>query len=329
MAVQVSAILPGVALAALVAASAQLAHGMPALAMLSPLILAVVIGMAFTAAAPAVAGTHAGLMFCQKRLLRLAIVLLGFQVTTDQLSAIGLSGLSVAALSLASTFVFTLALGRVMGIDRRLAGLIAAGTSICGASAIAAASSVNRAREEDIAYAVAAITLFGTISMFAIPFLATAAGLDGHHLGLWAGSSIHEVAQAVGAAFQGGQEAGEVGTVAKLTRVALLAPVVLAVGWFARRNDGQESGAARMPIPWFLVAFIAVVAWNCTVGTSPQVKAIAAQATLLFLTLGLAAMGLQTNLGRLRTLGLKPAALALCASVFIACVSFALVMLIG
>ncbi|WP_236638439.1 YeiH family protein [Mangrovicoccus ximenensis] len=187
------------------------------------------------------AGVHAGLApgigFALKKLLRLAIVLLGLQLTLAQIGGIGPGGIAAIVLTLAATLAFTKAMGRVLGVEPRLAELIAAGTSVCGASAILACNTVTRGRDEDVAYAIACVTVFGSLSMILFPLLAGPLGLAPQDFGLWAGASIHEVAQVVGTAFAGGEAAGQTGTIAKLSRVILLAPVVLSLGLMARRRD--------------------------------------------------------------------------------------------
>eukprot|EP01035_Chromulina_nebulosa_P041542 gene41542-56203_t len=291
------------------------------------MILAVVAGMVYSNVLGTPAHAKAGIAFSQKRLLRFAIVLLGFQLTLGQVVSIGAGGVGIVALTLGSTFVFTITLGRLIGVDPKLAQLIAAGTSICGASAIVATNIVTDARDEDVTYAVASITLFGTVAMLGFPLLAPLLGLDQHAFGLWAGASIHEVAQVIGAGFQNGTQSGEIATVAKLTRVAMLAPMVIALGLMARRKTSGDQSAARPPMPWFVAAFIAVVALNSLVTVPAEVKPAIVLATTIMLTMGLAAMGLQADISQLRSRGLRPLALAFCAFLFIGSFSLMLVKL--
>lgn len=323
-----SALWPGIVLVGIVVGAAYSLREFPGLAIFSPMILAVIIGMVFANVVGVAPNTKTGIGFSQKSLLRFAIVLLGFQLTIGQVLSIGASGFGIVALTLAATFVFTITLARFLGVERRLAELIAAGTSICGASAIVATNAVTSARDEDVAYAVACITLFGTIAMLGYPLLALALGLDQHHFGLWAGASIHEVAQVIGAAFQNGPEAGEIGTVAKLTRVALLAPMVIALGLVVRR-DSSQGDAARPPLPLFVVGFVAVVLFNSFIGIPDTIRPTVSFVTTLILSMGLAAMGLHTNVSEIRSRGLRPLFLALSAFVFIAGFSLMLVKLVG
>ncbi|BCH08675.1 membrane protein [Mesorhizobium sp. 131-3-5] len=317
-------IIPGIVLVAMITAVAFSAHNVSGFALFSPMILTVVAGMVYSNVLGTPVHAKAGIAFSQKRLLRFAIVLLGFQLTLGQVVSIGAGGVGIVAATLGATFLFTVTLGRLIGVDRKLAQLIAAGTSICGASAIVATNIVTDARDEDVTYAVASITLFGTVAMLGFPLLAPLLGLDQHAFGLWAGASIHEVAQVIGAGFQNGTQSGEIATVAKLTRVAMLAPMVIALGLMARRGSRDQS-AARPPMPWFVAAFIAVVALNSLVTIPAEVKSAMALATTIMLTMGLAAMGLQADISQLRSRGLRPLALAFCAFLFIGGFSLMLV----
>ncbi|MER9337727.1 YeiH family protein [Mesorhizobium sp. M0293] len=317
-------IVPGVVLVAMITAVAFSARNVSGFALFSPMILAVVAGMIYSNVLGTPVHAKAGIAFSQRRLLRFAIVLLGFQLTLGQVVSIGAGGVGIVAATLGATFVFTITLGRLIGVDAKLAQLIAAGTSICGASAIVATNIVTDARDEDVTYAVASITLFGTVAMLGFPLMAPMLGLDQHAFGLWAGASIHEVAQVIGAGFQNGTQSGEIATVAKLTRVAMLAPMVIALGLMARRKSSGQA-AARPPMPWFVAAFIAVVALNSLVTVPAEVKSAMALATTIMLTMGLAAMGLQADISQLRSRGMRPLALAFSAFLFIGCFSLLLV----
>lgn len=319
---------PGVVLVAMIASVAFSARNLPGLMTFSPMILAVVVGIVFSNVVGTSVNTKSGIAFSQRRLLRLAIVLLGFQLTLGQVASIGIAGIGIVVATLVSTFLFTVIMGPVIGVDRKLTELIAAGTSICGASAIVATNIVTDARDEDVAYAVASITLFGTIAMLAYPLLAPLLNLDQWAFGLWAGTSIHEVAQVIGAGFQNGVQSGETATIAKLARVALLAPMVVALGFLARHNvEGKK--CARAPTPWFVVAFAAIVALNSVVDVPAGIRSTIGLVTTALLTMGLAAMGLQADISEIRSRGLRPLVLALTAFLFIACFSLAAIKLAG
>ncbi|WP_024507846.1 YeiH family protein [Bradyrhizobium sp. ARR65] len=320
---------PGVLLAGAIAVSAFLAHAVPGMTAFSPMILAIVLGMAFHnfIGTPAIA--KPGINFSLRRLLRIAIVLLGFQLTVGQVLDVGGRGLIIVAASLTATFLFTVWLGRLLKLDRKLTQLIAAGTSICGASAIIATNTVAEAHDEDVAYAVACVTVFGSVAMFTYPLLPRLLHLDPHAYGLWSGASIHEIAQVVAASFQNGQRAGEFGTIVKLARVMLLAPVVFALSIMQRLAAGRSAaGTARPPLPWFVLGFIGVVALNSAMRIPPEVSKEIALVTTFLLSVALAAMGLETDVSKIRAKGLRPALLGAISFLFIASVSLALIKLV-
>lgn len=308
-------VLPGLALCAAIALAAiglQRALGITAL---SPLILAMGLGMALRNLVPLPLHHLApGAGFCIRRLLRLAVILLGAQLTFAQVASLGWQGIVTVTACLALTFLFTLWMGRRLGIDPQLTQLIAAGTSVCGASAVIATNTVTRGSDEDVAYAIACVTVFGSLSMISYPLVLHLTQMAPQAYGLWSGATIHEVAQVMGTAFQGGDAAGQTGAIAKLGRVILLAPLILTLG--AATGRGKPS-TARAPIPWFVFGFLALVLvntlWPIPAALAQPVKT----ATTALMTLALAAMGLETDVRRLRAKGLKPLALGAAAWVFI------------
>ena len=310
-------VLPGLALTFGLAALALLIQRGLGIAGLSPLIVAMGLGMLVRNTIGPVRAAAPGIVFSLRRILRFAIVLLGFQITVSQVAAVGVTGLAIIVAVLVSAFIFTRAAGRALGVDAKLAELIAAGTAVCGASAVMACNTVTRAPDEDVAYAVACVTVFGSIAMLIMPMLAVPLALDPATYGFWVGSSVHEVAQVVAAAFAQGEVAGQSGTVAKLSRVILLAPLVLSLGYLAaRRNRDVASGSA--PVPWFVFGFIAMVAVNSLVSLPEGWHERIALATSFMLTVALAAMGLETDIRKLRLKGMRPLLLGAAASLFIA-----------
>jgi uncharacterized integral membrane protein (TIGR00698 family) len=321
---------PGLFLTAIVAAAAFALRQIPGVGTLSPMILAILLGIAFHNIVGTPTWAKAGVTFGLRRVLRAAIILLGLQLTIAQVIEVGGRGLLIIALTLVATFAFTVWTGRLLGVERKLAQLIAAGTSICGASAVIATNTVTEAHDEDVAYAVACVTIFGSIAMFTYPLLPGLLHLDPHAFGLWSGASIHEIAQVVAAAFQDGQKAGEFGTIAKLSRVMLLAPMVIALSLLARRSSTTPSAnTARAPMPWFVLGFIALVGVNSLVPISEEMRTIIVAVTTFMLSVALAAMGLETDISKLQAKGIRPALLGALAFLFIAGFSLLLIKIIG
>jgi uncharacterized integral membrane protein (TIGR00698 family) len=312
-------IIPGVVLVALVTAAAFGLRGLYFFAAVSPMMGAILIGVLFNNTIGCPDRARAGIVLCGKRLLRLAVALLGFQLTIWQVSSIEIGGIAAAGAVLALTFVFTIWLGRLLGIEKGLTMLIAAGTSVCGASAIAAMNDVSKSRDEDVSYAIAAITLFGTIAMFLYPILIGVLNLSPQAYGFWIGVSVHEVAQVVAAAFQGGDAAGQMGVVVKLTRVMMLAPLMLVVGaMISGRASASAPGGMGTVAPFFVIGFIGCMLINSFIDIPDVVHTSIIAATPVMLTASLGAIGLGTNIGHLRQRGLRPFLLAAAATLFIA-----------
>ena len=224
------------------------------LALVSPLLVALVIGV--VAANIAVARRrlpreHAA---TTRTLLRLGVVLLGLRLPLGDIVGLGIPGLTIIVVTVGATFAATCLFGDRLGIERGLVTLIAVGFSVCGAAAIAAVEGGIRRRAEDVALAVAMVTLFGSGMIVILPLIARAVGLSDRQTGVWAGASIHEVAQVIAAATTAGVMAVAVATTVKLGRVALLAVAYVAARH--RSGDGRAVAAAAPVLPWFVIGFL-------------------------------------------------------------------------
>jgi uncharacterized integral membrane protein (TIGR00698 family) len=323
-----SPVVPGLLLTAAIAATALAIRAGTGLTALSPLILSIIIGMLLRNSFTLPASVEPGIAFSLKRILRAGIVLLGLQVTVAQILSLGGAALAMVAVTLVATFLAIRLAGRLMGVDRKLTDLIAAGTSVCGASAIIAANTVVRGRQDHVAYAVACVTLFGSLSMLAYPLLAAPLGLDERAYGLWTGATVHEVAQVVAASFQSGEVAGQFGTISKLARVVLLAPLVMVLALAVRSGtDGPAKAAA--PMPWFVLGFIGMMLVNSVIDIPAEISGGMTTLTNFLLAMALGAMGLQANIGKLKAEGWRPLALGAFGWLFIAAFGYAMLKLSG
>jgi uncharacterized integral membrane protein (TIGR00698 family) len=321
-------VLPGLALTAAIAASTFVLRQAPGLAAFSPLILSIVIGTVLRNVAGVPASAKPGVHFALRRVLRLGIILLGLQLTFEQVVTVGARGLLVILATLVTSFAFTTLAGRVFGVDRKLTELIAAGTAICGASAVIATNTVTNAADEDVAYAVACVTIFGSAAMLLYPLMPGLLHLVPHAFGLWTGASIHEIAQVVAAAYQDGNAAGDFATIAKLSRVIMLAPLVMVLGVLTHRRAEDTGHGRRLPVPWFVFGFIALILLNSAVPLGERLKADISLLTSFLLSMALAAMGLETQIAKLCARGWRPFVLALAAALFIAGFSLILVKIV-
>jgi uncharacterized integral membrane protein (TIGR00698 family) len=330
-------IIPGLILSCTIAGVAFFISKMPYCTMLSPLILAIFLGMIFNNVVGTPKSFTPGVKFSLRRVLRLAIILLGLQLTASQVLSVGAPGLLVVVATLVATFIFTVWWGQKLGVDGKLSQLVAAGTSICGASAVIAANTAVDGSDEDVAYAVACVTVFGSLAMFIYPALPGILHMNPHEFGLWSGASIHEIGQVVAAAFQNGKESGDLATITKLARVMLLAPVVIVLGfvnsWVRTKSAAGYGGGsiqgtrARAPIPWFVFGFILVITINSFDLIPHGFRADLIKINVFLLSVALAAMGLEANFRKLMAKGLRPLALGASAWIFIALFSMALIKL--
>ncbi len=320
-------IVAGLLLTTGIAALATLLNQVSSLALMSPLILAVVIGIVIRNAKGVTPAMQPGITFSLKRILRLAVILLGLRISVGQIIDVGPVGLGIVTLTLGSSYGFTYWLGQRMGLKRSLSQLVAAGTSICGASAVVATGGVIQCSDEDVAYAVTIVTVFGSLSMLMYPAIDMVLHLPPDAYGIWCGASIHEVAQVVAAAFQMGGPSGDIAAITKLSRVVFLVPILLTLGFtsFRSRPSSGSLKLSQLPIPWFVLGFVVLVGLNSLNLFPADLKAVVIGSNKFLLTIALAAMGLETSLLKMRQTGLKPLYLGAASWLFISSVSFGLV----
>lgn len=307
----IQALLPGLLLTTLVAALALLIDGTSNLRLLNPLLTAVILGLVIRNTLGAPRRYQPGITFAMKRILRLAVILLGLKLSLAQVWDVGMTGLLVVVVSSVSTFCLTCWLGRKLHVNQRLTQLIAAGTSICGASAVVATNAVVESSEEDVAYAIALVTGFGTLAMLGYPLLLDLTQLSPSAFGLWCGASIHEVAQVVAASFQQSSLSGEIATITKLSRVLLIIPIVVTLSYQQPAARESTTGTSKgLPIPWFVLLFGVLVLGNSANLIPDAAKSVLLAGNQFLLCLSMAAMGLVTRFDSLTRIGLKPLYLA-------------------
>jgi uncharacterized integral membrane protein (TIGR00698 family) len=305
--------LNGVLFVALFAAAVTRIAELPAIAGLglSPLIVGIVAGALYGNALRdgLPASWAAGINFSARKLLRIAVAFFGLRVSLQEIAQVGLPGLTVSVLVVASTLAIgTWAGVKLMKLDRDTALLTAAGSAICGAAAVLAFESTLQSKPHQSAMAVGSVVLFGTLSMFLYPlaYHAGLLGLDATGLGLFFGGTIHEVAQVVGAASDISPQVTHIATIVKMTRVMLLVPVLLILGaWLARsaRHAAGGQGRRKVAVPWFALGFLALVVVN-SLDVLPQATVHTLNALDTFaLTMAMTALGIETRMAQIRAAG--------------------------
>lgn len=316
--------LPGIGLAGLIALLALGAgragwlqvHG------ISALTLAIALGMLVgNTVYPGIARAAAeGIAFSKQTLLRAGIVLYGLRLTFQDIANVGIAGVIIDSLVLSSTFALAWWAGtRVFGLDRKTAMLIGAGSSICGAAAVMAAGPVVRGRAEQVTVAVSTVVVFGTLAIFLYPALYH---LNAHYptlpvtparYGIYAGSTIHEVAQVVAAGRAVNDAAANTAVITKMVRVMMLAPFLIILSAYLSRHPEHapaHTSGRRIVIPWFALGFVAVAALNSLIALPRPLVASAITLDTFVLAMAMAALGITTHISAIRTAGIKPLGLA-------------------
>ncbi|MEO9148404.1 MAG: putative sulfate exporter family transporter [Burkholderiaceae bacterium] len=263
-------LMPGVAVAAAGTALAFIINRF--VPFLSPLTAGVLLGVVLANTGLLTSRITLGLSVSTRRLLRAGVVFLGLQLSLLDVIGLGVPLLAVVVVTVIFGFVVTRWVGERLGLSRDLSLLTAAGFSICGASAIAAMQGASDATEDEVATAIALVTIFGTVALFGWPMLQHVLLLGNEAYGAWAGASVHEVAQVVAAASPAGEESLATAVVVKLARVIMLAPLVAMVAYLARQRSkaDQTAGAKKLPlVPLFVLGFLAMVVVRTT-GVLPQ-----------------------------------------------------------
>jgi uncharacterized integral membrane protein (TIGR00698 family) len=291
----------------LVAGATAAALWINAVTNLSAGAIALVFGLCFGNISAGLGRAQVGLTFSSRRLLRVGVVLLGFRLSVSEL---GQSMNWFDALMVVSLVSLTLwGVGRVckaFGLSPDFGRLLGVGYAVCGVSAIAAVKPLTKAEEEEVAYAVGVVTLFGTLSMACYPVIGAIANLAPETFGWWAGSAIHDVAQVVATATMRGDEALETAVVIKLGRVALLGPILIFVSMKTRGRANSERSAAVKAIPLFVVGFILAVVARSIEILPIRILELLDDMRKIFLTAAMVGVGALVKLRSLASMGRGP-----------------------
>ncbi|MBC8508518.1 MAG: putative sulfate exporter family transporter [Anaerolineales bacterium] len=324
---------------------------------ISPVMIAIILGLGISALFQLPATLNPGFKFSVKKLLRLGIILLGIRLTIFDVFKLGSFGIPIVILCIVGALVFTTWINRRLNLPQRLGTLIAVGTSICGVTAIVATSPAIDAEEEESAYAVAVITVFGLFATIFYPYLANFI-FNAHAIkaGLFLGTSVHETAQVVGAAkiyadIFAQTLTLDVATVTKLVRNVFMAFVIPFMAYYYARQSpvedefkGEKTSILKL-LPMFILGFIAMAVFRSIgdAGINAGGEAFAlldgsAWKTLIatiknwaevLLVVALAGVGLGTNFRSVRALGIKPFIVGLGASLSVGLISYLAITLLG
>ena len=254
----------------------------------------------------------AGISFASKRVLRVGVALLGLRISIHDVLGLGLETVGFVTGGVILTIFVGIAIARLLGRGAAFGVLIGGATAICGASAALALSSVLPPRpdgDRETIFAVVAVTTLSTTAMVIYPAVFRVLGFDDHAIGVLIGATVHDVAQVVGAGYSVSDTAGDIATIVKLFRVALLLPTMLCVA-LAFGRQAPPDVPAKLPIPFFAVAFACLVAVNSTGLVPPALNAAFSDFSRWCLMTAVAAIGLSTSLREIAKVGYRSVAVA-------------------
>lgn len=274
---------------------------------ISPLTASLVIGAIAGNIGLVPAACENGLKFSSRSILRLGIIVLGLQLSFNEVARLGGRGFFAVIAVVVVTFLGTQYLARIIGVSPGLGLLTATGFSICGVSAVSAMTGAVDGDEEDATYAIALVTMFGSIAIFALPVLGHFFEMGNIRFGMWAGSSVHDVAQVVATSTAYSKDSLSSAVIVKLTRVVLLAPLVAFYAYQYRKDAAVNSEAPRTsPLPMFIVLFLVAVGIRTTGVLSDSVLDGFKTFEKICLALALVGLGAGVRISKLRVLGSKP-----------------------
>lgn len=264
-----------------------------------------------------------GIEFASRTLLRIGVALLGVRITLEQIGSLGWEAVLAAVFAVTATIVVGWLSARLLGVRADFGVLTGGAVAICGASAALAISAVlpkHENSERDTLLTVVSVTGLSTVAMITYPILCKLLGLSPEQAGTFLGGTIHDVAQVVGAGYMISPATGDLATVVKLLRVALLVPAVVVIAWFFHRQQGKQTDTGRrVPlVPGFLLAFVCLVAINSSGVLPISLSSAMIDTSRVCLVIAIAALGLKTSLQKLATVGWRPIALLVGETLFLA-----------
>jgi uncharacterized integral membrane protein (TIGR00698 family) len=321
-------VVPGALLALVLAIASYYLATLPGLKVMGPLTVALIVGITWRATAGVNDVIVPGAKFTARTILRLGVLLMGARLDFGLVAKAGpkILFLDVAIIVLG---IITIAwIARRFGVEAKLAMLMAVGTSICGASAVAAAAPVLKAHEDDVTLAVALCGILGTVGVLFYVVVGPFIGLTTMQLAIMSGASLHEVAQVMAAAFTWGQQTGDMGTLVKLTRVLLLAPALVVLGLMTG-GGGLKYSFKEPPIPYFVLGFLVLGAAGSVGLVPPALKNELATTSIFLMVMAMAAMGLNTHLAMIKKAGMRVIYAGLLGFALLAGVSYVIIRVLG
>jgi uncharacterized integral membrane protein (TIGR00698 family) len=333
---KITKVIPGLLLCIAIAFLARWLTSLMPIHLIGSSIVALFIGMLLHPLIESRGYFKAGLKFTSKKILRIAIILLGASLSLSTILSVGRLSLVVMFFTLLTCFGGGHFIGKFLGLDWKLSNMISAGTGICGGSAIAAMAPVIRANDKDIAYAMSATFIFDMAMILLFPIMGKLIGLDDMAFGLWAGTAVNDTSSVVAAGYAFSEPAGDFATMVKLTRTLAIIPTVLIFSLIYIKKSVTSSTDANLKkvnilslFPWFILAFVFMAILNSMGFISLELSSKLKDLSRFLMVAALAAIGMGTNFKELKKAGMAPMFHGLIISTLVVIVAFIVIYTTG
>lgn len=311
--------IPGLLLSVLIAALACFLESLLPIHLIGAAVIAMFIGMILNCFLKKNVILASGLKFTSKKVLKLAIILLGLSLNIKTVLNVGKMSLAVMIFTLLTCFGGGYFIGKALGLNWKLSNLISAGTGICGGSAIAAIAPTIDADDNDIAYAMSATFLFDMAMIVLFPIMGHAIGMTDEAFGIWAGTAVNDTSSVVATGYAFSEAAGDFATMVKLTRTLAIIPTVVVFALIQLRikrkeaienatnaNDVKANFSIVKIFPWFILGFLAMAIVASVFSIPDAVVSITKSISKFLMVCALAAIGLNTSFSSMKKAGPRP-----------------------
>ncbi|WP_246942938.1 YeiH family protein [Bacillus pinisoli] len=275
-----------------------------------------------------------GIDYTLKKLLKVAIILLGFGFSFTSFVSMGFSFFLITLLSVVIGIFFTFFIARLAGLQGNIPLLVGLGTGICGATAIATTAPIVRAKEEEMAYAINTIFLFNIVAVLVYPLIGRLIELSDLQLGVWVGAAIHDTSSVVAAGYAYSHEAGDTSVAIKLIRTLALVPVAVILSFYlsyqARKSSTiiQEKVNISKIFPYFILAFVGAAMINTLFLLPVSFVETTTSVAKFLIVMVMASVGLGTDVKKIKSIGIRPLLVGFISSVILGLVSLTLIYLL-
>lgn len=265
-----------------------------------------------------------GIKFASKKILQYAIIVMGFTLNLRVVVEMGLSSLPITLTTITAALLTSVWLGKVMNIGENIRTLIGVGTAICGGSAIAAASPIVDAKEDEVAFSLSTIFLFNIIAVFIFPVIGHTIGLSDIGFGHFAGTAINDTSSVVAAGYAYSETAGDTATIVKLVRALMIIPVCLILVMIQLKKSEKKAFSIKKVFPWFILYFFLASVVTSIINLPEAIISYIKMLSTFMISIAMAGIGLSVNIKQFRSIGIKPVLLG--ASVWFVVAGISLIM---